>query len=865
MKRTSKLILAIAGVLAALALIFASCGGNSPSDPPSTPDAATPTASPNGGAFFSLPKVTLASATDGAYIYYTTDGTAPVVAGESTSFYQAPFAVPSWNSVVKAIAVKNGYNNSGVLTTAAYTQDARIVASITVTQPTKTTYLVGEALDLAGLVVTATFNDGTTGFISVSPADTDWDTVKANPGAGKTVTINVNGKTAAFTVNIITAVTVTYNLNYAGAPAAEVKTIVPDSLAPTVTAPTRGGYTFSGWYQNAAGTGAPWNFSATPVSANTILYAKWEASGPSDPSLSKFEGLWKTVDGKYDLLFSGVKLVRIGHESDPSTIIEAEIGTFTDTDDGKIEFNITSYYQYKEGIYADYPTSVVENLSYTLSDSTLTITGDPSRIFIKDGSTVDKYALQIALIEAQLVDADFRYRNAFYSVDGADVFESKYWFTIAEQSAFGTAYTTAKAIRNNPAATALEVTSALTALTTAFIPFTTERKPGKLLYYVLPSPTTVANLNDALKTKEKVKITVDLTLSSATISMGATTPAKLSVGTTSGVTFPANTVFDTTTNTIDIGDTTNLVINTSSIMTLTNGAGIKAGGLVIRAAFPTGSNDVEFSGLAAGNLIESGVLTVHGTAKVEATGSARIQAGDDTNYVRIQGGILNPLAAVNGSVVVDGNAGVLYLSPSGSAVSSIFFNSGGSTASAGTGKIQFGTGEGKGSITGSWSSSGGATTLSVDNSGNIEIKGAAAARFLAQNQSRITVAPGAQLSLAENTTIDLAGSTAASMGSIVLMGNGDIAPRTRIALKADTSKVITGNTADDTTTKTGPKIFTINNESFLLEANGFVGTITNANYFSQFTRKSLSTNPVYLSALGTGPCTFAANLVVVDN
>lgn len=50
---------------------------------------------------------------------------------------------------------------------------------------------------------------------------------------------------------------------------AEYKTTI---TAPT--APTRPGYTFIGWYKDAAAQNA-WNFATDKVTANTILYAKW--------------------------------------------------------------------------------------------------------------------------------------------------------------------------------------------------------------------------------------------------------------------------------------------------------------------------------------------------------------------------------------------------------------------------------------------------------------------------------------------------------------------------------------------------------------------------------------------------------------
>jgi uncharacterized repeat protein (TIGR02543 family) len=72
----------------------------------------TPTASPNGGTFATSQNVTLATATSGADIYYTTDGSTPTTG--STQYTGTSIAVSS-TTTIKAIAVKAGMTNSAVL------------------------------------------------------------------------------------------------------------------------------------------------------------------------------------------------------------------------------------------------------------------------------------------------------------------------------------------------------------------------------------------------------------------------------------------------------------------------------------------------------------------------------------------------------------------------------------------------------------------------------------------------------------------------------------------------------------------------------------------------------------------------------
>ena len=76
------------------------------------PPAATPTFSPTPGSFSSAQSVTLADATTGASIYYTTDGSTPTTS--STLFSAASPIAVSQTTTINAIAVATGYSPSAV-------------------------------------------------------------------------------------------------------------------------------------------------------------------------------------------------------------------------------------------------------------------------------------------------------------------------------------------------------------------------------------------------------------------------------------------------------------------------------------------------------------------------------------------------------------------------------------------------------------------------------------------------------------------------------------------------------------------------------------------------------------------------------
>ena len=84
-----------------------------------------PTANPTAGIYTENQSVTLTSSTEGATIYYTTDGSEPTITGGATSGttaeYTAPIAVTGTEgqnitTTIKAIAVKSGMQDSSVKT-----------------------------------------------------------------------------------------------------------------------------------------------------------------------------------------------------------------------------------------------------------------------------------------------------------------------------------------------------------------------------------------------------------------------------------------------------------------------------------------------------------------------------------------------------------------------------------------------------------------------------------------------------------------------------------------------------------------------------------------------------------------------------
>jgi len=106
--------------------------------------AATPTFTPPGGSYTTSQQITIADATPGASLYYTTDGTAPTVASMP---YSGAISVSS-NETINAIAVASGYNNSAI-GSAAYIFTPEPTAATPTFAPSSGSYTIAQQVTIA--------------------------------------------------------------------------------------------------------------------------------------------------------------------------------------------------------------------------------------------------------------------------------------------------------------------------------------------------------------------------------------------------------------------------------------------------------------------------------------------------------------------------------------------------------------------------------------------------------------------------------------------------------------------------------------------------------------------------------------------
>lgn len=140
------------------------------------------------------------------------------------------------------------------------------------------TCVVNQDYDTSVGTIKVTYSDGTTADVALS--DSEVTVTLDNSELGEVIClVEYKGATAQYLVTIVNpTLTVTFDLNYSGAPAGSTQSVVSGERAtePAVD-PERTGYAFAGWYTTSDCT-TEFDFALTSITAETTIYAKWIAS-----------------------------------------------------------------------------------------------------------------------------------------------------------------------------------------------------------------------------------------------------------------------------------------------------------------------------------------------------------------------------------------------------------------------------------------------------------------------------------------------------------------------------------------------------------------------------------------------------------
>jgi len=174
----------------------------------SLPITAAPVFSPGGGAYTSAQAVTMTSATSGASIRYTTDGSTPT--GTNGATYSNPVIIGR-TTTLNAFAFKNGFANSNV-TSATYTVAQAAAPTFS---PGSGTYASTQFVTMASSTSGASIRYTTDGS---TPTETNGATYSGPVVIGRTTTLSAIAYGSGFTDSNITSATYAINLPQAAAP-----------------------------------------------------------------------------------------------------------------------------------------------------------------------------------------------------------------------------------------------------------------------------------------------------------------------------------------------------------------------------------------------------------------------------------------------------------------------------------------------------------------------------------------------------------------------------------------------------------------------------------------------------------------------
>jgi len=268
---------------------------------PIKPTVAAPTANPAGGTVAGGLTVTLSTATADAEIWYTVNGSTPAKNGAGSTRYTTPIAITA-ATTIKAVAVKDGMNDSGTLE-AIYTDMPITSAEIIITAPVKGGVPAARA--------SGDVDSFTAGAVIWSPADNPFlgDTVYAatvtlTAASGYTftglITAKVNGQNATVSNNTGEAVTLSHAF-------AKTLTKTVSSIA-VKSPPTRSNYTHG---------------EALDLSGMVITLS-YDDSTTEDVTAADFTTMNITVDPA-----NGSRLIRSTHNGNPITITYGSLPLLT--------------------------------------------------------------------------------------------------------------------------------------------------------------------------------------------------------------------------------------------------------------------------------------------------------------------------------------------------------------------------------------------------------------------------------------------------------------------------------------------------------------------------------------------------------
>jgi hypothetical protein len=173
-------------------IVVGGCGGSGGNG--NREKAGIPIVTPKGGEYLGSVEVTIETDTKGAEIRYTTDESEPT---KDSMLYTTAIKITK-NTTLKVKSFKDGMDSSDTVTEVYLIKEVQLDSIEVVSLPTKTSYYVGETLDITGLEVKGIYSDGTKKTENIAISDVKG--FDSSIAGTKILTVIVGEKSATFTV-----------------------------------------------------------------------------------------------------------------------------------------------------------------------------------------------------------------------------------------------------------------------------------------------------------------------------------------------------------------------------------------------------------------------------------------------------------------------------------------------------------------------------------------------------------------------------------------------------------------------------------------------------------------------------------------
>ena len=239
---------------------------------------------------------------------------------------------------------------------------------------------------------------------TVASVDANGVVTAKNEGTATIYVQDIGGLWCKTVVTVkLTRFNVSFDANGHGTAPSTI-TVVKGQKATKPANPTAVGYTFGGWYKEAACTNA-WNFDTDTVTADTTLYAKW-TQNPTPPAPATTYTVTFNLNGIEGTEPSAQKVAKDGKvpkPTDPTNLVHTFAGWYKtkdattgalsdlwDFDNGTVTADMTLYAQWTRTLESIYTNSDIPKATNNTAPDNAWVNGDGGKAFIaySTGNTV---------------------------------------------------------------------------------------------------------------------------------------------------------------------------------------------------------------------------------------------------------------------------------------------------------------------------------------------------------------------------------------------------------------------------------------------------------------------------------------------